>query len=371
MAAKKSPPPASPDPAAGAPLEADPGQLRQRFMALLEASRALSTSLVLEEVMDLVCKGVEKAFGLTSVDIYEYSAERDELTAVWSIFRDDPKEAAKFVGTTYSLAEHPYFRRPFEQREIVEYHAYNGNLAQADPELVAEMKEWGEKSVLEVALLFGDEIMGLLSVSSNEKPLHLDDVEKELMVAFASTAAIALHNARLYHKIEEQATHDGLTGLFNYRYFYERLQSEVARSRRYGTPVSLLMIDIDDFKRFNDTYGHQTGDEALRAVAKVMQSEMRRDVDAACRYGGEEFAVILPNTTDTAVDVAERLRQKIEKMTFAAPDGSELSGVRVSVGVAVHAGAATDVDRLVHDSDKALYAAKSRGKNCVQVAAAE
>jgi diguanylate cyclase (GGDEF)-like protein len=338
-------------------------------MALLEASRALSTSLVLEEVMDLVCKGVEKAFGLTSVDIYTFSAERDEITAVWSISRDDPEKAAKFVGTVYSLTKDPNFRRAFEQRKIVEYHVTNGNLAQADPELVAEMREWGEKSVLEVALVFGDEIMGLLSVGSTDRPLQLDDVEKELLIAFASTAAIALHNARLYHTIEEQAIHDGLTELFNHRHFYERLQSEVARSRRYGTPVSLLMIDIDDFKRFNDDYGHQTGDEALRAVSAVLAAEMRRDVDSACRYGGEEFAVILPNTTAAAAGVAERLRRKIEKMTFTAADGRELGGVRVSIGVAVHAGATTDVDRMVSDADKALYLAKSRGKNCVQVAA--
>ena len=338
-------------------------------MALLEASRALSTSLVLEEVMDLVCKGVEMAFGLTSVDIYEYSAERDEIRAVWSISRDDPEGAAKFVGTVYSLAKDPNFRRAFEKREIVEYHVTNGKLAKTDPELVAEMQEWGEKSVLEVALLFGDEIMGLLSVGSTDKPLHLDEVEKELLIAFASTAAIALHNARLYHQIEEQAIHDGLTELFNHRHFFERLQSEVARSRRYGTPVSLLMIDIDDFKRFNDDYGHLTGDEALRAVAAVLAGEMRRDVDSACRYGGEEFAVILPNTSGTAADVAERLRQKIEKMTFTAADGHELGGVQVSIGVAVHSGADTDVDSLVSDADRALYVAKSLGKNRIEVAA--
>ncbi len=143
----------------------------------------------------------------------------------------------------------------------------------------------------------------------------------------------------------------------------------MARSRRYGTPVSLLMIDIDDFKRFNDDYGHQTGDEALRAVAEVLAGEMRRDVDSACRYGGEEFAVILPNTTAAAADVAERLRRKIEKMTFTAADGRKLGGVRVSIGVAVHAGATTDVDRMVSDADKALYLAKSLGKNRIEVAA--
>ena len=114
---------------------------------------------------------------------------------------------------------------------------------------------------------------------------------------------MAIEHARLYRVSEQRAITDGLTGLYNHRYFYERLGQEVARARRYGTPVSLLMIDIDDFKAFNDSRGHVAGDEVLRDVAGILSAALRRDVDIAARYGGEEFAVILPNTPmDGAAD---------------------------------------------------------------------
>jgi diguanylate cyclase (GGDEF)-like protein len=346
----------------------DPEVLKRRFLALLDACQALSTSLVLEEVMDLICRGVNRAFGLTSVDIYEHRPERDEVVAVWSVVPGDPQMAADFVGTSYSLKEHPHIRRAFEPRRVNEYHIDDPELAKVDPTLHDELEAWGEKSVIEVGLLFGDELMGVLSVGSNDKILRLDDVERELMIAFASTAAIALHNARLYRRIEEQAIEDGLTGLYNHRYFVERLGAEIARSKRYGDPLALLMIDVDDFKRFNDHYGHLTGDDALRAVGAVLQGEMRRGVDVACRYGGDEFAVILPHATDSATDVAERVRQRIAAATFAAPGGGELGGVDVSVGVAAFPGSYEAADDLVRAADEALYEAKAQGKNRVVVA---
>jgi diguanylate cyclase (GGDEF)-like protein len=348
--------------------DGDPEALKRRFLALLDACQALATSLVLEEVMELICRGVDQAFGLTSVDIYEYRPEPDEVVAVWSVVPDDPKMAAEFVGTSYSLKEHPHIRRSFEPRRVNEYHIDDPELATKDPALYDELVKWGEKSVIEVGLLFGDELMGVLSVGSTDKVMRLDDVERELMIAFASTAAIALHNARLYRRIEEQAIEDGLTGLYNHRYFVERLSAEIARSKRYDEPLALLMIDVDDFKRFNDRYGHLTGDDALRAVSAVLRGEMRRGVDVASRYGGDEFAVILPHAAESALDVAERVRRRIAAATFAGPDGSELGGVDVSVGVATFPGPHAAADDLIRAADEALYEAKANGKNRVVVA---
>ena len=119
--------------------------------------------------------------------------------------------------------------------------------------------------------------------------------------------------------IERQATIDGLTGLYNHRFFWERLRDEVARARRYGQPLSLLMLDLDDFKHVNDRFGHPVGDELLRAVGQALQTQIRQGVDCAARYGGEEFAVILPSTEselesgdlDGAVTTAERIRRAV------------------------------------------------------------
>ena len=340
---------------------------RRRFLALFDACQALSASLVLSEVMELVCTGVGKAFGLTSVDIYEYSAERDELMVIWSHAPEHPAEAARFVGTVYSLERHPTFRRAFGEGQVVEYQIDDDDLARADPELYRQMTDWGEKTIVEVGLRFGDTTIGLLSVGATGEALRFDDEEKELLIAFATTAAIAIHNARLYRAIEEQAVRDGLTGLFNHRAFYDRLAAELARSRRYGHAVGLLMLDIDDFKGFNDRHGHQAGDDVLRAVARILFSELRRDVDAACRYGGEEFAVILPDTPLGARAVAERLRGKIAAATFTFGH-DDVDTVTVSVGAATFPGPADSVDALVAVADAALYAAKAAGKDCVAAA---
>ena len=317
--------------------------------------------------MELVCSGVGKAFGLTSVDIYEYSAERDELMVIWSHAPEHAAEAARFVGTVYSLERHPTFRRAFGEGQVVEYQINDDDLARTDPELFEEMRGWDEKTVVEVGLRFGDTTIGLLSVGATGEALRLDDEEKELLIAFATTAAIAIHNARLYRAIEEQAVRDGLTGLFNHRAFYDRLAAELARSRRYGHAVGLLMLDIDDFKGFNDRHGHQAGDDVLRAVARILFSELRRDVDAACRYGGEEFAVILPDTPLGARAVAERLRGKIAAATFTFGH-DDVDTVTVSVGAATFPGPADSVDALVAAADAALYAAKAAGKDCVAAA---
>jgi len=340
---------------------------RRRFLALFDACQALSASLVLSEVMELVCTGVGKAFGLTSVDIYEYSAERDELMVIWSHAPEHPAEAARFVGTVYSLERHPTFRRAFGEGQVVEYQIDDDDLARTDPELFEEMRGWDEKTVVEVGLRFGDTTIGLLSVGATGEALRFDDEEKELLIAFATTAAIAIHNARLYRAIEEQAVRDGLTGLFNHRAFYERLAAELTRSRRYGHPVGLLMIDIDDFKGFNDRHGHLAGDEVLRAVARILVADLRREVDTACRYGGEEFAVILPDTPLGAGAVAERLRGRIAATTFAFGD-NDVDTVTVSIGATTFPGPADTADALVVVADKALYAAKAAGKNRVVVA---
>ena len=120
--------------------------------------------------------------------------------------------------------------------------------------------------------------------------------ELEILQLVANQAAAAVENARLYGRVELIAITDGLTGLYNHRHFYERLAQEVKRALRYGLPLSLLMIDIDDFKLFNDRFGHPAGDALLRALAACSRRETRQQVDIVARYGGEEFAVILPST---------------------------------------------------------------------------
>ena len=162
----------------------------------------------------------------------------------------------------------------------------------------------------------------------------------------------------------ELAITDGLTNLFNARYFRSHIGPELQRSESLERPLSLLMMDVDNFKDYNDTYGHPEGDKVLATLGQVILSSVR-DNDLPCRYGGEEFAVVLPGSTGTvAVDVAERIRANFEKTVFV-PGPNETVHVTLSTGVAEHIGG-QDFTRLVERADKALYKAKNSGKNRIQ-----
>jgi len=165
-------------------------------------------------------------------------------------------------------------------------------------------------------------------------------------------------------RIEEAANTDGLTGLYNHRYFQERLEQELARARQNDERLALLFADLDHFKAFNDRAGHQAGDEALRGLAVLLGNELRR-VDIAARYGGEEFAVILPETGGWgAQEVAERIRRSVEQTSLAG------DRVTVTIGVAVFPDDADTGAALVDRADWAMYRAKRKGRNRIEVFAA-
>jgi diguanylate cyclase (GGDEF)-like protein len=172
-----------------------------------------------------------------------------------------------------------------------------------------------------------------------------------------------------YSKIAKSAVTDGLTGLYNSAFFRTELEKEIEKCTRFGSFISLIMFDIDNFKKFNDTYGHRAGDMALREFAAVMK-EQARQIDILARYGGEEFACILPMTnTNGALVVAERIRSAIEKRDIPLKkDKSKFAHITCSGGVATFGGEAADFsEQLIDKADRALYRAKAEGKNCIFV----
>ncbi|UPT73124.1 MAG: GGDEF domain-containing protein [Elusimicrobiota bacterium] len=180
---------------------------------------------------------------------------------------------------------------------------------------------------------------------------------------FATMASLSLENIRLYESVHRQATHDSLTQLHSHRAFQQRLQEEVLRAGRSQTPLALIMLDVDHFKRYNDSFGHQAGDQLLRTLAAILGS-FARPVDFVARYGGEEFAIILPNFVRTeAVSLAERVRARVaqEPFTFnGAPTRATMS-----LGVAAFPTDATTPSQLVRVADERLYRAKHGGRNQV------
>ena len=167
----------------------------------------------------------------------------------------------------------------------------------------------------------------------------------------------------LYEKTLLSAVTDGLTGLYNHRFFHDRFEEEVERSRRYQHPLSLLMLDLDDFKRYNDTNGHIAGDLLLVEVSKVLKRAVRK-VDTAARYGGEEFAIILPDTKKKgALIIAGRICQKIAEYRFPNQSVMPKGKITVSIGVASLGDDSDNHNGLLDSADKALYRAKASGKN--------
>jgi diguanylate cyclase (GGDEF)-like protein len=189
---------------------------------------------------------------------------------------------------------------------------------------------------------------------------------RELAEWLASQAAIALENARVHHIVQQQANTDDLTGLVNRRRFIETLNSEITRASAFGTPLSVIVTDLDDFKLVNDLFGHHVGDEVLRRFAKLIEGHLR-DVDVPGRLGGEEFAILAPETDAAgATAVAERVRRSLSEMTLPL---RETRTITATFGVAqLEEGESGDA--LLRRADVALYHGKTRGKDTVAVESA-
>jgi diguanylate cyclase (GGDEF)-like protein/PAS domain S-box-containing protein len=210
-------------------------------------------------------------------------------------------------------------------------------------------------------LVVEERVLGLLWLWGE----NLKEPDLAAMSIFANQVAVAIENARLYAEVQNLAITDPLTGLYNRRGLFEFGRIEFARTRRFGRPFASMMLDIDRFKRVNDTYGHPVGDQVLQALAKHCQSSVR-EIDLVARYGGEEFVILLPETDlEAAKQIAERLRRTIANLLIPT-DRGEL-GVTVSVGVAMYDENTLDLETLIARADQAMYVAKHRGRNRIVI----
>jgi diguanylate cyclase (GGDEF)-like protein len=216
------------------------------------------------------------------------------------------------------------------------------------------------ESLLVLPLLVKDEVIGTFTVAA-KRPGAFPGDRREMLGVIANQVAISMQNARMYQLVEEQATTDGLTGLVNHRTFQERFQAMLGRAERHKFPVSLILTDIDHFKKVNDNYGHPTGDDVLRRVAAILGASARK-IDIGARYGGEEFAIVLEATDRVgARNLAERIRVEIEQQTFQSSKGPFKA--TLSLGVASYPDDGTAKADLIAHADQALYAAKHGGRN--------
>ncbi len=232
-----------------------------------------------------------------------------------------------------------------------------------DVEKLEHARSKAVRSLMSVPIALDSKAIGILRVdSSKEGYFSTEDIR--LLNTIADLGAMAIENAQLYERVEDLAVRDSLTGLFLRRHFLERVTMEMAHHLKYNKPLSFLMIDLDEFKQYNDRYGHPAGDIVLKTIGTLLQKIFDDPLHCICRYGGEEFAVLLPECPKAkALSFAEQLRQNIEKQSIVLR--REKTFVTVSIGVATFPQDAQLKEELVGKADFAMYKAKESGRNQV------
>jgi diguanylate cyclase (GGDEF)-like protein len=348
------------------------------FELLVRSAQAMGSSLDLKVTLDSVTRNITETLGVAWSDFYEWFPEEQiiEVTAYYQIPEVPLWE--EWVGTRMGADNMRDWSATIDEHKPSLAYRDDPDITDAEREL---MDEYDEKATLTVPIVFQGEVLGMLDVGESRWNRRYTDEEVQLLSTIANQAAGAIHNARLYQLIEKQAITDGLTGLYNHKRLDEHLEEEIARAKRQVTNLSVIMMDIDDFKKFNDTYGHPQGDQLLREIAEILRQSVRDKIDFVARYGGEEFCMLLPNTPQVASNeeapddgtntghaatvVAERVRRTVEDSRFEGYPGRREVQVTLSLGVASYPATGSIGAEVVANADKALYLAKREGKNRV------
>lgn len=323
---------------------------------LIEVAKAVVSTLDLDTVLQAILTSAMRFAGTPagSVALY-YDARRELSLHAHSGLTADFVKKERWEVTPGGLTEQVLLAGEiFYIEDTQETPFFNNPIA---------LKE-GIRSLVCVPLVFQERIVGILYLDDFE-PRRFDCDKLNLLSILASFAAMAIHNATLHKRTKLLAITDSLTGLHNHRYFKQYFRQEMARAKRYHKPFSIIMMDVDDFKSYNDSFGHATGDRLLELMGELILQTIRT-VDVAFRYGGEEFIVLLPETRlDQAILAAERLRDSVQQGTAKRPVDGASRGVTVSIGVASYPENADKMDELFNIVDSLLYLAKRRGKNKV------
>jgi two-component system cell cycle response regulator len=330
--------------------------------SILDITCAISATLDSSEVLDMVVNKVATSIeDVVRCSIMLLSAKDGYVLAC----HDNPE--AK--GLRFDLKRYPEIERAVSTGQpVTAEDITNHPLMQGVKE---HLKGLEGMSVVVVPIVVNVEVMGALFLRVKRGKRGFTEKELNFCRIVANSSFNAIKNARLYEEVtrekdrlKEIAITDQLTTLYNHDFFYMRLEEEFERATRYETTLSLIMMDIDDFKRVNDKYGHRTGDSVLKEVGRLIKRTVRK-IDFVARYGGEEFVVILPHTPlKGAAGEAERIRRVVEEHTF---EGIPAKAINLSLGVASYPDKGKmNPGELVNRADKALYAAKEAGKNCVR-----
>ena len=336
--------------------------LQNAHLHSLERSRALQLEAInsiaqqmtivldLEELLKKVCRLIGQTLGIDHVSVLLKEDKHLVLRA------HEGRLTPLISKGRIPLEDGPWNRILIGDKVVIE------NGVKQSPGSAGLFQE--SNSRMCIALVSFGATLGVLVLES-ARDNAFDSVSQRTLESMADICATAIQNAQHVERVRQLAYLDGLTGIFNRRLFELRIAEEIERAKRFTANLSVVMVDIDHFKRLNDEFGHLLGDEVLRQVSSIFSDHLRK-IDVVCRFGGEEFAVLLPETNaQSALQVAEKLRRLVEDWQFpgvARP-------VTVSAGTATFPENGSIRDDLVKAADAALYAAKQAGRNCVRSAA--
>lgn len=370
---------------------------RQELSTLLEISNAMHKTLELEQILFIILTGVTSHTGLGfnramlllldpqgkylegKIGIGPDSGE--EAKRIWGLIDEQKMDLDDIVDSyacSLKVLNNSRFFNVVKNVKVPVRESEGGILAKAFSDgmpLHIKRENFASFPADPVLTIFNSDEFVVVPLKAKDKPIGLivaDNLftrrsitkdDTRILLIFANQAGMAIENSQLYERTLVKAHKDSLTDLWNHGYFQRTFEERLKIAKQNVSYASIILIDIDNFKIYNDTWGHQKGDDILAKISKIITDSSRR-VDCVCRYGGEEFAVILPDASKKdAMVIAERIRSHIEQYRFISESGHPDQKITVSLGVASFPDDGSNKDELIRVADGALYEAKRSGKN--------
>ena len=334
-------------------------RVRAEEMSILyEISFAIAADIGLEKTTKAVFQQIKKVI---PTDLY-FLALFEPTGKIVSYFMYQQNGERIDIEPFHLMQKPSLTRYVIQKRETVFIPDIKAEDAEVKEDEFIRVPGFDNRTFLGIPLILRDEVIGVLSVQAAQ-PDAYDPRQIRLVETITQQTSIAIDNAKLFEKTQEMAITDSQTGLYNRRYFYMVLDNEIERAKRYQSPLSLIMMDIDHFKLVNDKFGHLAGDEVLRSISG-MSKKLLRHIDSMFRFGGEEFIFILPETSqEEALHVAERIRSTIAEAAIKIKKGNVK--LTVSIGVSEYGENHSAPNEFIESVDRTMYEAKKAGRNCV------